>query len=82
MRYIGETKRHLRYRLAEHRGYIQNKQTEKATGAHFTLPGHSVANLRITVIEQVKKESDIYRQEREKFFINKLNTFYGGFSIL
>ena len=77
-KYIGETKRNIRYRLAEHRGYVINNQTDKTTGAHFNLPGHSVANLKMTVIEQVKKQTDAYRQEREKFFINKFNTFYDG----
>ena len=77
-KYIGETKRTLRSRLAEHRGYIVNKDTEKATGAHFNSPGHSVANLKISVIELVKKRSDIYRKEREDFFIRKFNTYNEG----
>ena len=49
-RYIGETSRPLRYRLAEHRDYVTSSVTEKATGAHFNLPGHTVANLKISVI--------------------------------
>ena len=60
-RYIGETKRNLRSRLADHRGYVTSKQTDKATGEHFNLPGHSVANLKVSIIEQVKFNSDLYR---------------------
>ena len=77
-KYIGETKRTLRFRLAEHRGYVVNKHTDKATGAHFNSPGHSEANLKISVIDQVKKHSDLYRKEREDFFIRKFNTYNDG----
>ena len=77
-RYIGETKRTLRSRLAEHRGYVKNKQTDKATGKHFNLPGHTVANLKISVIEQVRYNLDLYRKEREEFYIRKFNTFNDG----
>jgi hypothetical protein len=77
-KYIGETKRPLKFRLADHRGYIVNKNTNQATGLHFNLPGHSLANLKITVIEQVKKRDEIYRKEREKFYISKFNTYYNG----
>ena len=53
-RYIGETGRQLRQRVAEHRGYITNQVLTKATGAHWNLPDHSLANLRVTIIEQSK----------------------------
>ena len=35
MKYIGETKRMLKFRLAEHRGYINNQDETQATGKHF-----------------------------------------------
>ena len=54
--YIGETKRMLKYRLADHRGYITNGVVSQATGAHFNLPGHSLADFSATIIEQTKKE--------------------------
>ena len=68
----------MRHRLAGHRGYIVNKVTSTATGAHFTQPGHSVNDLRITVIEQIKKQSDQYRKEREEYYIRKFNTYHKG----
>ena len=77
-RYIGETKRNLRFQLTEHRGYVVNKVTTQATGAHFNKAGHSVENLRISVIEQIKKQSDLYRKEREEFFIRKFDTVNRG----
>ena len=77
-RYVGETKRNLRHRFGEHRGYVTNNHTEQATGAHYNLPGHSVENMKITILEKVKSMSDSYRKERELYFINKLNTYYQG----
>ena len=76
--YIGETKRNLRYRFGEHRGYVTNGHTDQATGAHYNLPGHSVENMKISIIEKVKQGSDAYRKERELYFINKFNTYYKG----
>ena len=77
-KYIGHTGRLLKFRLADHRGYINNQVVSKATGAHFNLPGHSLADMRITVLEQVKFNSEEYRREREKYFINLFNTYHKG----
>ena len=43
-RYVGETERRLKDRLADHRVYVTNKVVTQPTGAHFNLPGHSVSN--------------------------------------
>ena len=49
------------------------------TGSHFTQPGHSLANLQVTAIEQIKKTNDNeYRKEREEYFIRKFNTVNKG----
>ena len=77
-RYIGETGRLVKARLSDHRGYISNQVIGVATGDHFNLPGHSLADLSITILERVKKNDENYRKEREKYFINKLNTHYKG----
>ena len=77
-RYIGESERKLRERITEHRGYINNNMKNMATGHHFNLPGHSIDNLTITIIEKVRKNDTLYRKEREKFYIRKFNTFYNG----
>ena len=77
-RYIGQTGRLLKHRIADHRGYISNQVTSKAYGAHWNLPGHSLALMKFTVLEQVKYNSEPYRKERETYFINKFNTFYKG----
>ena len=77
-RYIGETDRTLRERIYEHKSYINNKMKNKATGYHFNLPGHSIDNLTITILEQVKKNDTLYRRERERFYIRTFNTYYNG----
>ena len=77
-RYIGETGRLMKHRLAEHIGYINNQVSSVSTGEHFNLPGHSLANIKITILEQVKKNDILYRKEREKYLINKFNTYYQG----
>ena len=77
-KYIGQTGRIIKFRIAEHRSYISNQVIARATGAHFNLPGHSLADLRYTVIEQVKYNNEAYRKERETYHINKFNTFYKG----
>jgi hypothetical protein len=78
MKYIGETKQTLKFRLADHRGYINNQDLSKATGEHFNSPGHSLSDLNITVLEKVRQKEDLYEKEREKYFIRKFNTFYRG----
>ena len=77
-RYVGETGRIVKHRLAEHRGYVNNQVSSVSTGEHFNLPGHSLANVKITILEQVKKNDIMYRKEREKYFINKFNSYYEG----
>ena len=74
--YIGETKQMLKSRLAQHRGYVQNNM--EATGQHFNLPGHSLADLMVTIIEQVRKSDTLYRKEREEFHIRRFNTLHKG----
>ena len=77
MKYVGETERILKFRLAEHRGYVNNND-DTATGEHFNMPGHSLSDLTVTILERVKSTDDLYRKEREKYFIRKFNTYYRG----
>ena len=78
--YIGESKRMLWARLADHRGYISRGEMDKATGAHFSQPGHSLADLRVTVLENTRGKTTEYRREREHYYIRKFNTFHEGLS--
>ena len=62
------------HRITDHRGYIAHQVTSRATGHHWSLPGHSLADLKVTILEQSKSKDEDYRKERETFFIRKLNT--------
>ena len=77
-RYVESTTRQLKHRLADHRSYISNQVTSRATGAHWNLPGHSLAQLKITILEQVTSKEEDYIREREKYFIRKFDTFNQG----
>ena len=68
----------LKFRLAAYRVYVTYKINTTDTGHHFNSPGHSLSDLRITVLEKVRSDDDFYRKEREKYFIRKFNTFYKG----
>ena len=68
----------LKFRLADHRGYVVNNVTTQATGEHFNLPGHSLSDLTVTVLEQTKRKSNTYRKEREHYLIRKFDTYYNG----
>ena len=76
--YIGESKRPVRERISEHAQYVRSILSNKAIGEHFNLPGHSLANIKFTILEQAKKTDDLYRKQRETFFINKFRTLYQG----
>ena len=67
-KYIGEKGRIIRNCLSEHRGYVNNQLVSVSTGEHFNLPGHSLANMKITIIEPVKKNDIMYIKEREIYF--------------
>ena len=68
----------LKFSLASHCGYVRNQTLDKATGYHFSLPGQSLSDLSITVIEQSKRNNHLYLKAREEYHINFLNTFYKG----
>ena len=76
-KYIGETSKPMHERLSQHRGYV-TRNTQDATGRHFNRPGHTLANMSMTVLERVKSTDPIYRKEREKYHIRKFNSFYKG----
>ena len=42
------------------------------------LCGHSLADINMVILEKVKKNDELYRKEREHYFIRKFNTYYKG----
>ena len=78
--YIGTSKKALKERFKEHKGYVTNfvNHPDKVTGAHFNLPGHSVSDMKITVVEKVFNPDPMIREQREKYYINKFQAKYKG----
>ena len=72
--YIGETKRPLKDRFAEHRGYVNREVVSKATGEHFNSSGHSISDMRIQIVEKMFTRDEFFRKQREHLFINKFDT--------
>ena len=78
MQYVGESKRRLKDRFAEHQGYVRDKDLTKATGQHFNTRGHSIYDMQITILEHVKNADEVFRKIREKMYINLFNTELKG----
>ena len=74
-RQIGETEHTLRTRYTQHKGYVNNKQTKRATGYHYNLPGHSVADMKVAILDKVKYSTESYRKPRQKLLIKQYVTF-------
>ena len=77
-KYIGETERELKDRLSDHKTYIRSEKSNQPVGEHFNLPGHSIDNLTVIILEKVKVNDELYRKEREKYLIRKFDTFHNG----
>ena len=79
--YIGETKRRLRDRIQDHRGYITQKK-DHPVGNHFNGPGHGkdpVAYLKVVGFERVLPKGDhLLRKTRESHWINTYNAVTYG----
>ena len=73
---IGESGRLLKNQLSDHRGYITIKILNVSIRDNFNLPGHRLANVKITILDQVKKNDTMYRKEIEKYFIYKFNIYH------
>ena len=76
--YIGESSRTLQSRFSEHLGYVKSKNISKATEDHFTSRGHQQSDMEVTIVEKIHDNSDQFRKQREKMYIQKLNTKYKG----
>jgi hypothetical protein len=73
--YVGETGLTVRKRFYGHT-YAIRKGLDTLVAKHFRSPGHSLTDMRCTVIEQVKAADAAVRKQREKFWRHKLHTNY------
>nr|XP_039273918.1 uncharacterized protein LOC120347871 [Styela clava] len=73
MQYVGETGRHLKYRITEHIRSTNQKNKDLAVGKHFNQSGHSINDFLVIGIEKQYRDQ-VYRQTKETYFINKFKT--------
>ena len=45
---------------------VNNKILSQPTGQHFNLPGHSLANMNVTILEKVKKNGQNVQERKRK----------------
>ena len=78
VQYVGETRRKVKCRFTEHLNYVKTENVLQPTGKHFNLPGHSISDMKIIVLERCFLDSKHFRLEREKYFIEKFATKWKG----
>ena len=77
--YVGETGRSLRSRINGHRAGII-KDGQSLLYKHFRLPGHSVADMKVQILEKIHYSSEnpvnirLHRRLRELHWIKELGT--------
>ena len=76
--YVGQTERTLQARFSEHRDYAKKRDLNKACGAHFSSRGHSVHDMKVSILEKVHSDDELLREERESMFIRDFNCKYKG----
>ena len=76
--YVGETKREIKVRMAEHQRDTRNKR-DTPMANHFNFTNHSIRNMRFQIIEILlsdpeSEQSTVTRKTRELHWIYQLHT--------
>ena len=74
IQYVGETENALRVRLTGHRSDIKHRRIEKPVAKHFSLPDHSMEDLKLMVIEKIHREDSEYRKRKESRWIEMIRS--------
>ena len=80
LQYLGKTDGTLKKRFGGHRTDVEKKK-DCSIGRHFNLPGHSVSDMRVCIVEKVHNKNGFFLREREKFYIQKFKTRLKGLNI-
>ena len=80
LQYLGKTDGQLTKRFGKHRRDVEKKE-DCSIGRHFNLPGHSVSDMRITIVEKVHNKDPFFLRNREKHFIQMFKTRLKGLNI-
>ena len=74
--YVGETGQSLNERMNNHRADVIHKRIEKPVAAHFNSPNHSIHEMEVLIIEQIKTNDSLLRKIHESHWIPDLQTCY------
>ena len=74
IQYVGETENALHVRLTGHRSDIKHRRIEKPVAKHFSLPDHSMEDLKLMVIEKIHREDSEYRKRKESRWIEMIRS--------
>ena len=75
LQYVGETQQTFNKRMNGHRSDIDGKP-DLPVSRHFSLPGHSLGECKITIIEQNSRWTKSERKAREIYWIRELDTLH------
>ena len=59
-------------------GYIKNSNLDKATEYHFNQPGHTIANVQMTILELCHTKDPMVLGVREQHYIKLFNALRKG----
>ena len=76
--YVGSSTRPYVRRMQEHIGYVRNQKLDKATGHHFNQPGHTIANMQMTILELCHTKDPMVLGVREQQYIKLFNAYRRG----
>ncbi|XP_074924975.1 uncharacterized protein LOC142047212 [Chelonoidis abingdonii] len=76
--YISQTGQSLWKRINEHKSDIRNGNIQKPIGEHFNLPEHTIADLKVTILQQKNFRTRLQRETAELQFICKFDTNSSG----
>ena len=70
-KYVVESERTAKERISEHRGYINRNEKRHATGEHFNQPGHSLTNMKFTILDIVRSKDHLDTENKERHIISE-----------
>ena len=72
--YVGETEQALHGRINSHRSDVRLRKMEKLIAANFNSPNHMLQDMKLMVVEQIKRSDSWMRRTRESHWITTLDT--------
>uniref|UniRef100_A0A452I3I4 Uncharacterized protein n=1 Tax=Gopherus agassizii TaxID=38772 RepID=A0A452I3I4_9SAUR len=76
--YTGQTGQSLRKRIYGHKSDIRNGNIQKPVGEHFNLPGHTIADLKVPILQQKNFRTRLQRETAKLQFVCKFDTISSG----